>query len=75
MRCIFMLACATLFGIAGFWLGYSIHGASAAALVPTLAGAAGGFGIAYASLDVLRRWRPATATLDPHWQRGKTHAP
>ena len=61
MRCIFTLTCTALFGIAGFWLGCTIHGVSAAALVPTLAGAAGGFGIAGASLDVLRRWRLATA--------------
>jgi len=55
----FVSTCTAVLAVVGFYLGSTIHGASAAALLPTLAGGAGGFGIGCASLDVLRRWRAA----------------
>ena len=53
----FASTCTAALAAAGFWIGVTIHGPAPAAIVPTLAGAAGGFGIGWASLDVLRRWR------------------
>jgi len=52
----FVWASAATFAVIGFCLGYVIHGVVADALVPALAGGAGGFGIGCGSVDVLRRW-------------------
>ena len=49
--------CTAALAAAGCWIGFTVHGTATAAVVPTLAGAAGGFGIGWAGLDVLRRWR------------------
>jgi len=57
----FVSFCTAALAVVGFYLGSTIHGPSAAALVPTLAGGLGGFGIGCASLDVLRRWRATAA--------------
>ena len=51
----FVSSCTAVLAVVGFYMGSTIHGPSAAALLPTLAGGAGGFGIGCASLDVLRR--------------------
>jgi hypothetical protein len=48
-----------LLAVAGFYLGLTIHGHPLAALLPTAAGALGGFGIACAAIDVTARWRRA----------------
>jgi hypothetical protein len=53
----FVSACTALLAIIGHSLGVTIHGIGLAALIPALAGAAGGFGIGCACLDVARRWR------------------
>jgi hypothetical protein len=45
--------------VAGFYLGSTIHGPTVAAMVSTVAGGLGGFGIGWAGLDVMRRWRDA----------------
>jgi hypothetical protein len=46
--------------VAGFWIGSTIHGTVLAAAVPTVAGAAGGFGIGCGLLDIWRRARRST---------------
>ncbi|HUR55351.1 MAG TPA: hypothetical protein VMZ71_14555 [Gemmataceae bacterium] len=58
----FLSGSTAAFGAVGFYTGCTIYGPTSAALVPTLAGAAGGFGIGCAVLDVLRRWRAARAS-------------
>jgi hypothetical protein len=45
--------------VAGFYLGSTIHGLTLAAMVSIVAGGVGGFGIGWAGLDVMRRWRDA----------------
>ena len=57
----FVSGCTAALAVVGFSMGHTVHGLSPATLVTTLAGAAGGFGIGCASLDVLRRWRAARA--------------
>jgi hypothetical protein len=59
LRAAFLLACTAALGAVGYFIGHTIHGLTPAAVLPTLAGAAGGFGIGCASLDVARRWRLA----------------
>ena len=54
---LFVSASTAALAVVGFHLGYVIHESAAAALVPTLAGGAGGFGIGWSGLDVARRWR------------------
>jgi hypothetical protein len=46
----------SLLAVTGFYLGLTIHGNPLAALLPSAAGALGGFGIACAALDVHARW-------------------
>jgi len=53
----FISALTAAVAIVGHSLGVTIHGPGAAALVPAIAGAAGGFGMGCAVLDVVRRWR------------------
>ena len=57
----FVSTCTAVLAVVGFWVGTTVHGSAAAALVPAAAGGAGGFGIGCAALDVLRRWRAARA--------------
>ncbi len=57
----FVSACTAALAVTGFWIGYSVHGAEPAAIIPTLAGAAGGFGIGCAGLDMRERWRRSRA--------------
>ena len=52
-------ALTSLLAVTGFHLGLTIHGNPLAALVPSFAGALGGFGIACAALDVHARWQRA----------------
>ena len=40
----FVSTCTAVLAVVGFYMGSTIHGPSAAALLPTLAGGAGGFG-------------------------------
>lgn len=61
----FVSGCTAAFAVVGFYLGLTVHGVLSAALVPTVAGAAGGFGVGCASLDVLRRWRAAQPAPHP----------
>jgi hypothetical protein len=61
----FVSSCTAALSVVGFYMGSIIHGPTAAALLPTLAGAAGGFGIGCASLDVLRRWRAVATRPGP----------
>ena len=49
----------SLLAVTGFYLGLTIHGHPLAALIPSTAGALGGFGIACAALDVHARWQRA----------------
>jgi hypothetical protein len=46
-----------LLAVTGFYLGLTIHDNHLAALVPSIASALGGFGIACAALDVHARWK------------------
>ena len=57
IQLLFVSTCMAVLAITGHSLGITIHGHSPAALFPAIAGAAGGFGIGCACLDVLRRWR------------------
>jgi hypothetical protein len=50
----FVSTCTAAFALVGFYMGWTLHGPTA--FVPALAGAAGGFGIGCAALDVVRRW-------------------
>jgi hypothetical protein len=61
----FVSSCTAVLAVIGFDMGSTIHGPTAAALLPALAGGAGGFGIGCASLDVLRRWRAVAAQPGP----------
>jgi hypothetical protein len=61
----FVSACTAVLAVAGHAMGVTLHGQTAAALVPAVAGGAGGFGIGCAALDVLRRWRAASAAVRP----------
>ena len=53
----FISACTALLAIVGHSLGVTIHGIGVAALIPAIAGGAGGFGIGCACLDVAHRWK------------------
>jgi hypothetical protein len=53
----FVSACTAVLTIAGCWIGFAVHDLTAAAIIPALAGAAGGFGIGCAMIDIARRWR------------------
>ena len=53
----FVSACTAALAITGCWMGFAVYGLNRVALVSALAGAAGGFGIGCAALDVQRRWR------------------
>jgi len=53
----FVSACTAVLSVVGHGLGITIHGAGAAALIPAVAGGAGGFGIGCAVLDVAKKWR------------------
>ena len=55
----FVSTSTAVLAIVGHYLGIAIHGESLMALVPAIAGGAGGFGIGCACLDVARRWRLA----------------
>jgi hypothetical protein len=61
----FVSGCTAALAVLGFYMGHTLHGSTAAALVPSVAGAAGGFGVGCATLDVLRRWRAARPTPEP----------
>jgi hypothetical protein len=67
----FVSSCTATLAVVGFYMGSTIHGPAAAALIPTLAGGAGGFGIGCAALDALRRWRAAP----PQPERGAAASP
>lgn len=58
----FVSGCTAALAALGFYMGHTLHGPTAAALVPCVAGAAGGFGLGCAANDVLRRWRAARPT-------------
>ena len=58
----FVATCTASLALVGHYLGVTIHGIGAAALVPAIAGALGGFGIGCASLDVARRMRAANSS-------------
>jgi hypothetical protein len=45
---VFVYGCATAFAVAGCYMGQLLHGPTALSLLPTIAGAAGGFGIGWA---------------------------
>ena len=51
--------------VLGFWVGSTIHGTTLAAFVPTVAGAAGGFGMGCALLEVARRARSSRTEHGP----------
>lgn len=55
----FVSACTAALAVVGHAMGVTLHGQTPAALVPAVAGGAGGFGIGCAALDVVRRWRAA----------------
>jgi hypothetical protein len=64
-RLAFVLACTAALSVVGLVVGLTVHGSTTAAIIPTVAGGMGGFGIGSACLDVLRRWRscgPKVAT-------------
>ena len=61
LQLVFVSSCTATLAVSGFYLGSTIHGSAVTALIPALAGAAGGFGIGCASLDVIRRWREVAA--------------
>ena len=58
----FVSMCTAVLAVVGFCIGITIHGPTLSALVPAIAGAAGGFGFGCATLDVIRRWRASKAT-------------
>ena len=53
----FVSTCTAVLAVVGFCIGFAIHGATIWALVPAIAGAAGGVGIGCATFDGIRRWR------------------
>jgi hypothetical protein len=57
MKPLVLLLSTTLFMAIGLALGVATRGPSPWALVQLTSGAAGGFGIAWAGLDVVERWR------------------
>ncbi len=59
----FVSTCTAVLAVVGFYFGLTIHGTNFSALVPSIAGGAGGFGIGCAILDVGRRWGAARTTL------------
>jgi hypothetical protein len=66
----FVSAWTAALAVVGYHLGAAVHGPSVQALVCATAGGAGGFGIGCSGLDVLRRWRVASArAADPAPER------
>lgn len=61
MRSLIIVLSTALFASVGLVLGAAIHGPSPWALVPVASGAAGGFGLGWAGLNVLDRWRASEA--------------
>lgn len=59
---IFVLICTAVLAAVGYCIGFTIHGPTLSTIVPTIAGAAGGFGVGCATLDVIRRWRATKVT-------------
>ena len=55
----FVSSCTAILAVVGFYMGFTISGLTLSALVPSIAGGAGGFGIGCALLDVANRWRVA----------------
>ncbi len=53
----FLTACTAALGVAGLRIGHLVHGAAPMTAVACIAGAAGGFRLGAAVLDVLRRHR------------------
>ena len=58
----FILICTAVLAAVGYCIGFTIHGPTLSTIVPTIAGAAGGFGVGCATLDVIRRWRATKVT-------------
>jgi hypothetical protein len=58
----FVSGCTAVLAVVGHYLGVTIHGMNPAALVPAVAGGAGGFGIGCAVLDIARRWQQSRRT-------------
>ncbi len=53
----FVSSCTAVLAVIGFYMGFTISGPTLSALVPAIAGGAGGYGIGCALLDVANRWR------------------
>ena len=68
MRPLAITLSALAFAAVGALLGFTIHGATLAALIPTVSGAAGGFGAALAALFVV------DLAKRPRGGRNLTHA-
>jgi hypothetical protein len=59
----FVSAWTAVLAVVGYYLGSTVHGPSVQALICSLAGGAGGFGIGCSSIDVLRRWRASVTRV------------
>jgi hypothetical protein len=53
----FVSAWTAVLAVVGYFMGSTLHGPTLTALIPAIAGGAGGFGIGCASLEVWRRWQ------------------
>ena len=64
MRSLVIFLSTAFFASVGLAIGAAIHGTSPWTLVQVISGAAGGFGIGWAGLGVVDRWRALRRPID-----------